>query len=60
MPFSVRLAFIRALMILCFAVEWSVRPALMYLRKLMLATLCVENLLKVIQVRRDCSVDMIS
>ena len=35
------------------------RSVLTYLRKPMLATWCVENLLKFTHVRRDWSVDMI-
>ena len=42
-----------------FAVEWSVRPVLTYLKKPILATRCVENMLKFTHVRRDWSVDMI-
>ena len=56
--FSVRSKFVRALMTGCFAVEWSVSPVMMYFRKLMLVTRWVENLLKVVQVRRDCSANM--
>ena len=51
--FSFRSTFTRVLISLCFTVGWSVRPVLMYLRKPMLATRCVENLL------RECSLDMI-
>ena len=59
MSFSFRSTFIRAFITLCFAVECSMRPVLTYFRKPMLATRCVENLLKFTQVRSNYSVDMI-
>ena len=59
MSFSFSLTFTRAFITLCFAVECSVRPVLIYFRKPMLATRCVENLLKFTQVRRNYSVDII-
>ena len=46
MSVSFRSTFISALITRFFAVEWSVRPVLTYLRKPLLATRCVENLLK--------------
>ena len=56
---SFRSTFIRALVTRCFAVEWSVRPVLTYFRKPMLATRCVEILLKFTHVRRDWRANMI-
>ena len=55
---SFRSTFISALVTRCFAVEGSVRYALTYFRKPMLATRCVENLLKFAHVRKDRSVNM--
>ena len=59
MHFSFRLTFTRALITLYFAVEWNVRPGLIYFRKSILTTRCVENLLNFAQVWRIYSVDMI-
>ena len=58
MSSSFSFTFINALITRCFAVECKVRPVLMYLRKPILATRWVSNVLKVTQVRRDWSVDM--
>ena len=42
----------------CFAMERSVSYVLLYLNKPILATRLVEILLKVVQVRNNCSDDM--
>ena len=48
----------RALVTLGFVIEWNMKHVLMYFRKPMLATRCVDNVLKFIRVQRDYSVDM--
>ena len=55
---SFRSTFISAFVTRLFVVECKVRPVLTYLRKPILATRWVENLLKVTRVRRDWRVDI--
>ena len=50
--------YMSALITRCLAVEYKVRPVLTYLRNPILATRWLSNLLKITQVRRDWSVDM--
>ena len=56
---SFRSTFMSALITRLFAVEWSVMPVLTYLRKPMLATRCVDNLLTFTHVRRNLILDII-
>ena len=58
MSSSFSFTFINALITRCFAEECKVRPVLTYLRKPILATRWVSNLLKFTKVRRDWSVNM--